>query len=83
MGNLTCMQFPTTFYIDGRYDICQLLDIYGDKDVGQIEIHTAEPSILEPSSLMAVITTGKLKRNKSPGSDKITAQLLIKTRSKI
>jgi hypothetical protein len=38
MGKLTCMQFTTTFYIGGRYDICQLLDIYGVNDVGQIEI---------------------------------------------
>jgi hypothetical protein len=55
MGKLTCMQIPTTFCIGGRYDICQLLDIYGVKDVGQIEIHTAEPSVLEPSSFVAVM----------------------------
>jgi hypothetical protein len=29
---------------------CQLLNVHGDNDVRQSEIHTAEPLILEPCS---------------------------------
>jgi hypothetical protein len=43
------------------------------KDLWHIEIHAAEPSVLEPCSFVAEISVQTMKRCKSPGSDKITA----------
>jgi hypothetical protein len=39
-------------------------------DVRQIEIHTAEPVVPDPSPFKAEITVAKLKRYKSPGGMK-------------
>jgi hypothetical protein len=39
--------------------------------VGQIEVHTAEPLVPGPSRLEVEITTVKLEKYKSPGSDQI------------
>jgi hypothetical protein len=44
-------------------------------DVRQIEIHKLKPLVPEPSPFEAEITTGELKRYKSPGSDQILACL--------
>jgi hypothetical protein len=38
--------------------------------------HTAEPLVPDPSSFVAEIAVAKLKRYKSPGSDKIPAELI-------
>jgi hypothetical protein len=45
-------------------------------DVKQIEIHTTEPLVPDPSLSEVEIATGKLKRYKSPGSDQIPAELI-------
>jgi hypothetical protein len=44
-------------------------------DVGQIEIHTAEPLVPGPSHHEVEIAISKLKKDKSPGSDQIPAEL--------
>jgi len=54
---------------------CQLLNIHV-KDVRQMEMHTAEPVVPEPSFFEVPITTEKLKRYISPGIDQIPAQLI-------
>ena len=44
----------------------QLFNVHG---VGQAEIHTAEPLVLEPSASEIELTIDKLKSHKSPGID--------------
>ena len=49
--------------------------MHGVKDVGQAEIHTAEPLVPEPSASEVELATDKLKSHKSPGIDQIPAEL--------
>jgi hypothetical protein len=53
----------------------QLLNVRVDIDVRQMEIHTAEPLVPEPSALEFEMVIGKLKRHK-PGTDQIPAELI-------
>jgi len=48
----------------------------GVKDVGQAEIHTAEPLVPEPSASEVELAIDKLKSHKSPGIDQIPAELI-------
>jgi hypothetical protein len=41
-----------------------------------MDIHTAEPSVPEPSLVEVEIAIGKLKSYKSPGTDQIPAELI-------
>ena len=50
--------------------------MYGVKDVGQAEIHTAEPLVPEPSASQVELAIDKLKSHKSPGIDQIPAELI-------
>ena len=50
--------------------------MHGVKDVGQAEIHTAEPLAPEPSASEVELATDKLKSYKSPGIDQIPAELI-------
>ena len=43
----------------------QLFIVHGVKDVGQAEIHTAEPLVPEPSAFEIELAIGKLKSHKS------------------
>jgi hypothetical protein len=52
------------------------LNVHGVNDVRQIEKHTAELLILDPSPFEADIAIAKLKRYNSPGSDQILAELI-------
>jgi hypothetical protein len=61
----------------------QLLNVHGDSDVRQTEIHTAEPLVPEPSAFEVEMAIEKLKRYKSPGIDQIPAQLIKAGGSKI
>ena len=46
------------------------------KDLGQVEIHTAEPLVPEPRASEVELATDKLKSHKSPGIDQIPAELI-------
>jgi hypothetical protein len=54
----------------------QLSNVHRVSEVRQIEIHTAEPLELDPSPYKAEIGIAKLKNYKSPGSNKILAELI-------
>jgi hypothetical protein len=54
----------------------QLLNACRVSDVRQIEIHTAEPLVPDPSPFEVEIAIAKLKRYKSPGSNEILAELI-------
>jgi hypothetical protein len=45
-------------------------------DIGQIETHTAEPLVPEPSPYEAETAIAKLKKYKSPGSEQILAEFI-------
>jgi hypothetical protein len=47
----------------------------------EIEIHTADPLVPEPSAFHVEMAIEKLKRLRSPGTDQITAELM-KARSR-
>jgi hypothetical protein len=50
--------------------------MYRASDVRQIEIHTAEPLVPDPSYFEFEIAIAKLKFYKSPGSDEILPELI-------
>jgi hypothetical protein len=52
------------------------LNVHRVSDFRQIEIHTAEPLLPDPSSFEVEVAIAKLKRYKSPGSDHIPAELI-------
>ena len=54
----------------------QLFNLHGFKDVGQAEIHRAEPMVPEPSAFEVELTIGKIKSHNSPGIDEIPAELI-------
>jgi hypothetical protein len=54
----------------------QLLNVHNVSDVRQIEVHTAESLVPDPSRLSVVIAIAKLKKYKSAGSDQIPAELI-------
>jgi hypothetical protein len=55
----------------------QLLNVHNASDVRQIEVHTAESLVPAPSRLEVEIVIAKLKKNKSPCSDQIPAELFL------
>jgi hypothetical protein len=61
----------------------KLLNVHGDNDVKQTEIHTAEPLVPEPCAFEVEMAIEKLKRYKSPGIDQIPAELIKAGGSKI
>jgi len=50
--------------------------VHGVKDVGQAEIHTAEPLVPEPSASEFELAIDKLKSHKSPDIGQIPAELI-------
>jgi hypothetical protein len=54
----------------------QLLSVHRVNDVRQIEIHTPEPLVHEPSPFEVENGIAKLKKYKFPGSDQIPAELI-------
>jgi len=54
----------------------QLFNVHGVKDVGQSDIHTAEPLVPEPSASEVELAIDKLKSHKSPGIDQIPAEMI-------
>jgi hypothetical protein len=69
-----CLHIPT-FRIGGR-TISLLLNVRKVNDVRQIEIHTDEPLVPEPSPFEVQIAIARLKKYKSPASDHIPAELI-------
>jgi hypothetical protein len=55
---------------------CQLLNVHIVSDVMQIEVHTAESLVPDPSTFEVEIAIPTLKRYKSPGSNQIPAELI-------
>jgi sorting nexin-29 len=54
----------------------QVLNVHEVHDVRQMDIHTAEPLVPEPSLVEVEIAIGKLKSYKSPSADQILAELI-------
>jgi hypothetical protein len=54
----------------------EVLNVHGVHDVRQMDIHTAEPLVAEPSHIKVLIAIGKLKIYKFPGTDQIQAELI-------
>jgi hypothetical protein len=54
----------------------QFLNMHGFHDVRQMDIHTAEPLVPEPSVVEVETALRKLKSYKSSGTDKIPAELI-------
>jgi prolipoprotein diacylglyceryltransferase len=54
----------------------QVLNVLGIHDVRQMDIHTAEPLVPEPSIIEMHTAIGKLKSYKSSGTDQIPAKLM-------
>jgi hypothetical protein len=50
--------------------------VHGVHNVRQMDVHTAEPLVPEPSLVEVEIATRKLKSYKSPDADKIPAELI-------
>jgi hypothetical protein len=53
----------------------QVLNVHGVHDVTQMDIHTVEPLVPEPSLFEVEIAIGKPKSYKSPGTDQIPDEL--------
>jgi hypothetical protein len=73
-GNL--LADPQSVLNSWKNFINQLLNVHGVHDVRQVDIHTAHPSVQEPSLVEMEIPIGKLKSYKSPGTDHILAELI-------
>jgi hypothetical protein len=54
---------------DSHNILNRLLNVHRVSDVRQIEIHTAEPLVPDPSPFEVEIAIAKLKRYKFPGCD--------------
>jgi hypothetical protein len=54
----------------------QLLNVHRVRDARQIEIHTAEQLVPEPSNFEDEIAIANLKKYKSPDSDQTLAKLI-------
>jgi hypothetical protein len=59
-----------------RNFLFQIVNVHGVSDVRQVEIHTAEPLVPEPSALEVELAIEKLKSHKSPGIDQIPTELV-------
>jgi len=56
--------------------ILPALNVHGVDDVRHPEIYTAKPLVCKPSAFEAELDIEKLKSHKSPGIDKIAAELI-------
>ena len=73
---MTWLQTPTLLWLGGEKISPSYSNLHGVKDVGQAEIHTAEPLVPEPSFPEVELAIDKLKSHKSPGIDQIPAELI-------
>jgi len=65
-----------SFFFRWRNPLPQLLNVCGVIDFRQTEIHTVEPLLPELSACEFEMAIENLKRDKSPGFDKIPAELI-------
>jgi hypothetical protein len=61
----------------------QFLNVRGDSNVRQTEIHPPEPLVPEPSAFEVEMATEKVKRYKTPGIDQIPVEFIKAGGSKI
>jgi hypothetical protein len=61
---------------DSHNHFSQFLNVHRVSDVKQIEIHTAELLVTDPSPFNVKIAIAKLKRYKLPDSDQILAEMI-------
>jgi hypothetical protein len=54
----------------------KVLNVYVVHDVMQMDVHTAEPLVPEPSLVKVEVAIEKLKSYKSPGTDQILDKML-------
>jgi hypothetical protein len=54
----------------------RVLNVYGVHDVRQMDIHTAEPLVPEPSLVEVETASGSLKRYKPTGTDQMPAEMI-------
>ena len=59
-----------------RNHCSQLLNVHRANNVRQAEIHTVEPLVPQPSAFEVELAIEKLRRQKSPGTDQIPAELI-------
>lgn len=62
---MNCLQIPIIFWVDGKI-ICQLLNAGSVNDIRQIELHTAEPLLCQPSASEGEMACTMLKRYELP-----------------
>jgi hypothetical protein len=76
MRLLICLQIPRNILNRWKNYFSQLLNVHRVSDIRQIEIHTAEPLVPDPSPFEVEIAIENLKRYNSPGSDGIPGELI-------
>jgi len=59
-----------------RKHFCQVLNVHRFIDVRQTEIQTSERLVPVPSAFEVEVNISKLKRQKSPGTDQLPAELI-------
>ena len=59
-----------------RNHFCQLLNVHGENDVRQTEIHTTESLVPELSAFEVELAIEELKSHKLPGIDQIPSELI-------
>jgi hypothetical protein len=59
-----------------RNHYCHLLNVTGTSNVRQIELNLDKPLVSKSCAFKYKMVTGDLKRNKSPGTDQLQAELL-------
>ena len=74
MTSVIWSQCPTAFWIGRGIISVSSLNVHGDNDVRQTEIHTAEPRVPEPNVFEVKIATEKLKGHKLPGIGQIQTE---------
>jgi hypothetical protein len=70
-GNL--LADPQSVLNKWKHFFNQVLNVHGVHNVGQKDVHTAEPLVPQPSLVEVEIAIGKLKSYKSPGTEQIPA----------
>jgi hypothetical protein len=76
MRTVMCFADPHSILNRRKNFFNQLLNVHRIHDVRQMDMHMAEPLMLEPNIVKVEISIEKLKRYKSLGTDHIPAELI-------